>query len=188
MSKRIFSARCISGYTSYDIFFLEQGVSSSLIRPSGAPQVLIYTINNAESWLLSSVLARCPLMPCQDLTAAKCTRHVTNAEMMHQYLKKENTAKLPIECDAHLETGCHFFVWAAIFSFFSPPRGSERESVRHAAEREPISSYSSDCWPLMSTVDGESFQNKLLKTSGRAFSLMHVRPKHPSRWSWHGNR
>ena len=73
-------------------------------------------------------------MPCQSLTAAEYTRHVTNAEMIHQYLKKENTAKLPIECDAHLEIAAIFFLLAAIFSFFLP---WQKQSTRAAESPHP---------------------------------------------------
>lgn len=116
---------------------------------------------------------------CQSMSAARCTGHVTAAGVRHKYFRKY-ILKQPMERSAHLrELPC--FSGHPLFFLKVGARWRNMPS-RQETHMSPCSS---DCCSLMSMADGESFQSKLLKTSGQAFSLMQL--KCPSRWRWHGN-
>lgn len=116
-------------------------------------------------------------------TASTCQLHIELGMSLMQKkdinILKNIHQKEAVEQAVHLN--CHVLV--AIFSFFLKV-GKRWRNVPSRQESH-MSPCSSDCWSLMSMADGESFQSKLLKTSGQAFSLMQL--KCPSRWCWHGN-
>lgn len=103
--------------------------------------------------------------------------HVTMQESaIFIYFFLENVYwKQPVEHAGHL-----FGVYLLLFL-----KAAQKWRKVPSTWESNMSLWSPDCCSLMSMVDGVSFQSKLLKTSGQAFSLMQL--KFSSRWRWHGN-
>ncbi len=118
--------------------------------------MLIYTINNSKSCLFILALANSIVGSCQRMSAADWVWHVAHAECDINISEISSTTQWHLGKMGHRWTSRGFY-WPSSCLFW---RGRQ-------SSRAP--------WLLSANKHGrlKSFQSKLLRTSGNAFSVMH---------------